>query len=132
MVSSADYTRLLEFRDGLRRFLHWSEEQARAAGITAAHHQLLLAIRGHAGAGAPTVGDIADHLMLRHHSAAELIGRAESMSLVERWRDDTDHRMVRLRLSAEGQSRLDELSALHLEELRRLAPRMRPIWADLE
>ena len=132
MVSSDDYTRLLEFRDGLRRFLHWSEEQARAAGLTASHHQLLLAIRGHAGADAPTIGDLADHLMLRHHSAAELIGRAESMGLVERWRDETDHRVVRLRLSADGQRRLDELSVQHLEELRRLAPRMRPIWADLD
>ncbi len=132
MVSTPDYVRLLEFRDGLRRFLSWSEEQAREVGLTAAQHQLLLAIRGHAGDDVPTVGDIADHLMLRHHSAAELIGRAESMGLVERRRDDTDHRVVRLRLSVDGQSRLDALSAQHLDELRRLAPSMRPIWADLE
>jgi len=78
------------------------------------------------------VGDIADHLMLRHHSAAELISRAEALGVIERWRDDVDHRVVRLRLSADGQARLDALSVQHLEELRRLAPNMRPIWADLE
>ena len=33
----------------LRRFLHWSEEQAVAVGLTPAQHQLLLAIRGQAG-----------------------------------------------------------------------------------
>ncbi|MCH7720116.1 MAG: hypothetical protein IH988_03880 [Planctomycetes bacterium] len=32
---------------GLRRFLRWSEQQAKASGLTPAHHQLLLAIRGH-------------------------------------------------------------------------------------
>ncbi len=132
MGDTPDYTRLLEFRDGLRRFLSWSEEKAREVGLTAAQHQLLLAIRGHAGDDAPTVGDIADHLMLRHHSAAELISRAEALGVIERWRDDVDHRVVRLQLSADGQSRLDALSVQHLDELRRLAPSMRPIWADLD
>ena len=132
MVSDSDYARLLEFRDGLRRFLHWSEEQARQVGLTGAQHQLLLAIRGHAGDEAPTVGDIAGHLMLRHHSAVELIGRAEAIGLVERWKDPADQRAVRLGLSTDGQRRLDALSTLHLEELRRLGPRMLPLWADLD
>ena len=74
-IDDADYRRLLEFRTGLRRFLHWSEEQARAAGVTPAQHQLLLAIRGHDGAG-PTIGDVADYLLLRHHSAVGLVDRA--------------------------------------------------------
>ncbi len=132
MATDFDYARLLEFRDGLRRFLHWSEQQAREVGLTAAQHQLLLAIRGHKGTGPPTIGDVAEHLMLRHHSAAELVGRAEGMGLVERRKDADDHRVVRLRLSAKGRSRLDALSSQHLDELRRLAPSMRPIWADLD
>ncbi|CAN5661658.1 helix-turn-helix domain-containing protein [soil metagenome] len=132
MASEIDYTRLLGFRDGLRRFLNWSEQQAREVGLTAAQHQLLLAIRGHGSAEAPTIGDVAEHLMLRHHSAVELVGRAESMGLVERRKDKVDHRVVRLRLSARGRSSLDALSTQHLDELRRLAPNMRPIWADLD
>src|SRR3546814_7346031 len=62
----AQYERLLGFRDGLRRFLRWSDDQAKAAGITPAQHQLLLAVRGHRGQ--PTIGDLAQHLLLRHHS----------------------------------------------------------------
>src|SRR5919108_2566777 len=60
-IGDADYQRLLEFRTGLRRFLHWSEEQAQAAGVSPAQHQLLLAIRGHADARGPTIGDVADY-----------------------------------------------------------------------
>ena len=46
-LGDEDFRRLLELRDGMRRFLHWSEERAREVGITAGQHQLLLAIRGH-------------------------------------------------------------------------------------
>ncbi|MGZ6980094.1 MAG: MarR family transcriptional regulator, partial [Acidimicrobiia bacterium] len=76
-VSDRDYQRLLEFREGLRRFLHWSEEQAVAVGLTPAQHQLLLAVRGHPHRRGPTIGDLADSLMLRHHSAVGLVDRAE-------------------------------------------------------
>jgi DNA-binding MarR family transcriptional regulator len=126
-----DYRRLLEFRDGLRRFLHWSEEQAKAVGLTAAQHQLLLAIRGHPGDEAPTIGAIASHLLLRHHSAVELIDRAQTAGLLERTVDPIDQRVVRLRLTGEGRRRLAGLTAQHLEELRRLEPQLRPIWEGL-
>src|SRR4051794_33022640 len=36
-----DYRRLLELRTGLRRFLRWSEQHARSAGLPPAQHQLL-------------------------------------------------------------------------------------------
>lgn len=131
-LSDADYRRLLEFRDGLRRFLHWSEEQAKAVGLTASQHQLLLAIRGHDGPHGPTIGDVAAHLLLKHHSAVELVDRAQAAGLVTREVDPDDHRVVRLRLTDDGAARLAALSALHVEELRRLAPSLRPIWADLD
>src|SRR4051812_25590277 len=95
-LNDADYTGLLAFRDQLRRFLHWSEQQAIAAGVPPAQYQLLLAVRGHQG-GAPTVGDVAEHLLLRHHSVVGLIDRAEAAELVERRPDPGDHRVVRLR-----------------------------------
>lgn len=119
-LDDEDYARLLELRTRLRRFLHWSEEQARTAGLTPAQHQLLLAIRGHRGAKAPTVGELADCLLLRHHSAVGLVDRAESAGLVSRTRDTDDHRIVRLRLTPEGAERLHSLSATHLAELERL------------
>jgi DNA-binding MarR family transcriptional regulator len=131
-LSDAEYQRLLEFRDGLRRFLHWSEMQATSTGLTPAQHQLLLAIRGHSGPQDPTIGDIAAHLQLRHHSAVGLVDRAEDAGLVQRSSDPDDQRVVRLTLTPLGRRRLERLSALHLEELRRLSPKLRPVWADLD
>jgi DNA-binding MarR family transcriptional regulator len=131
-LSESEYQRLLEFRDGLRRFLRWSENQASAAGLTAAQHQLLLAIRGHGGDREPTIGDVAEHLQLRHHSAVGLVDRAEEAGLVHRSSDADDQRVVRLALTPLGRRRLERLAALHLEELRRLSPKVRPLWADLD
>jgi len=121
-ISAADYTKLLGFRTGLRHFLRWSEDEARAAGLTPAQHQLLLAIKGHPGETAPTVGDLAVYLASKHHSVVELIDRAVDAGLVLRERDEWDHRVVRLLLTPLAEQRIEALSLLHLEELRRLAP----------
>jgi DNA-binding MarR family transcriptional regulator len=117
-----DYGVLLEFRTALRRFLRWSEEQAREAGLTPAQHQLLLAIKGQPDSRGPTIGDIGDYLLLRHHSAVELVNRAEAAGLVRRERDADDGRVVRLRLTSDGESRVAALTHLHVQELRRLEP----------
>jgi DNA-binding MarR family transcriptional regulator len=114
----------LAFRDQLRRFLHWSEQQAIDAGITPAQYQLLLAVRGHVGA-APTIRDAADHLLLRHHSVVGLIDRAELAGLVERRADPGNHRVVRLHLTRLGSRRLATLAAAHLDELKRLGRQTR-------
>jgi DNA-binding MarR family transcriptional regulator len=119
-VTDADYRRLLEFRTGLRRFLRWSEARARAAGLTPAQHQLLLAIRGHGGDGDPTIGDVAASLLLRHHSAVGLVDRAADAGLVRRRHDPDDQRVVRLRLTPRGARILETLSGQHLAELSRL------------
>jgi DNA-binding MarR family transcriptional regulator len=127
-----DYRRLLELRTGLRRFLRWSEHQARTAGITPAQHQLLLAIRGHPDSRGPTIGDVAGALLLRHHSAVELIDRAAAAGLVERGQDPDKLSVVRLRLTDRGLAQLAELSDLHLQELAHLAPTMHALWDALE
>ena len=121
-LSQSDYERLLAFRTALRRFLRWSEGEAKAAGLTPAQHQLLLAVRGHPHAAGPTIGELSEYLVLRHHSVVELVDRASSAGLVRREREDEDHRVVRVRLTADGEERIEALSRLHLEELRRLAP----------
>jgi DNA-binding MarR family transcriptional regulator len=121
-LSREDYENLLAFRSSLRRFLHWSETQARAVGLTPAQHQLLLAVKGHRGEQGPAIGDLAGYLMLRHHSTVELVDRAEAAGLVERWGDDDDGRVTRVRLTAEGEARLALLAEAHLDELRSLAP----------
>lgn len=118
------YSRLLAVRTGLRQFQRWSETQARAAGLTPAQHQLLLAIRGHSDPRGPTIGEVADYLLLRHHSVVGLVDRADAAGLISRTRDDADRRIVRLHLTADGARRLETLSELHLEELKRLAPQL--------
>jgi DNA-binding MarR family transcriptional regulator len=130
-LTDADYEDLLTLRSGLRRFLRWSDQQAEAAGLTPAQHQLLLAIRGHHDRRGPTIGEVADYLLLRHHSAVGLVDRADTSGLVERVRDPDDHRVVRLRLTAQGNKRLEALSAPHLEELQRLALRLPSAWRGL-
>ncbi len=135
-IGDAEYRNLLQFRTGIRRFLHWSAQQAEAAGLTPAQHQLLLAVRGHddkrGPAIGPTIGDIAGYLFLRHHSAVGLIDRAEAAGLVQRREDQEDRRVVRLRLTSRGEEILVQLSRLHLEELTRLAPEIRDLWAGLD
>jgi DNA-binding MarR family transcriptional regulator len=131
-LTDADYEHLLEFRTGLRRFLRWSEQQARRAGLTPAHHQLLLAVRGHDDPRGPTIADVASYLLLRHHSAVGLVDRAERAGLLERTADARDDRVVRLRLTRLGAERLELLATHHLEELAHLAPTMRALWNALE
>jgi DNA-binding MarR family transcriptional regulator len=130
-LSDGDYEDLLTLRSGLRRFLRWSEQQAEEAGITPAQHQLLLAIRGHSDERGPTIGEVADYLLLRHHSAVGLVDRADAAGFVVRVRDPDDHRVVRLALTPEGTKRLEALSAQHVEELQRLALRLPSAWRGL-
>jgi DNA-binding MarR family transcriptional regulator len=131
-LEQADFEHLLELRTGLRRFLRWSEEQAKAAGLTAAKHQLLLAIKGHPDPGGPTIGEIADYLVLRHHSAVGLIDRAEKDGLVKRTPDPGSRSIVRVTLTPAGEVKLDALAEAHVQEITHLAPTMRTLWRALE
>jgi len=128
-LSDADFERLLDFRDGLRRFLHWSEEQAQKTGVTPAQHQLLLAVRGHGSP--PSMSDLASHLLLRHHSTVELVDRATRTGLIRRLTDSVDHRVVRVALTDEGRRHLNALAEAHLEELSRIGPRFAALWSQL-
>jgi DNA-binding MarR family transcriptional regulator len=121
-LSDADYRRLLAFRIQLRRFDQWSASRAGDFGLTHAQHQLLLVIRGHGDARGPTIGEVAEYLQVRHHTAVELANRTEQLGLIARTRDREDRRIVRLVLTAKGRRRIRSLSAAHLEELRELAP----------
>jgi DNA-binding MarR family transcriptional regulator len=118
-VTDAEYRALAQFRRALRSFLHFSEEAAKAAGLTPSQHQLLLAIRGADSNQPPTIGEVADWMKLRHHSTVELVDRAEHSGLVTRVADPGDLRRQRLTLTELGETRLDALSILHREELRR-------------
>jgi DNA-binding MarR family transcriptional regulator len=119
--TTEDFQHLLAFRVSLRRFQRWSEQQARAAGLTHAQHQLLVAVKGHPGNRPPTVGDLAAYLRLRHHSAVELVDRAETSRLVRRMADPGDARVVRVKLTRKGDRLVSDLTRSHLAELHKLA-----------
>lgn len=131
-VTERDYARLLAVRTRLRQFEAWSADQAATQGLTAHQHQLLLAVRGHTGASGPTIGQVADYLMVRHNTAVELADRVQELGLVSRTRDDDDHRVVRLQLTAQGRHRLRELAGAHVEELSRLARMIDSLVGELD
>lgn len=105
----------------LRRFLRWSEDQASAAGLTPAQHQLLVAIKGHPGPEPPAIRDLAEYLLLQSHSTVGLVDRAEAAGIVRRQQDDKDARVVRVHLTEKGERLVENLTTAHLTELYNLA-----------
>ncbi|MBZ5581354.1 MAG: MarR family transcriptional regulator [Acidobacteriia bacterium] len=123
-LTRADYQCLGEFRRRIRRFLHFSEEVARAEGLEPQQHQLMLAVRSLDGGEGPTVGELAEHLLLRHHSAVGLIDRLAERGFVERARGADDRRQVRIQLTPKGEQKLKRLSEAHRAELRESGPEL--------
>lgn len=118
----ADYRALAEFRYQIRRFLRFSEDAARKAGIEPQHHQLVLAVKGMPAGKRARVADLAERLQLHHNSIVELVGRLAEKGLVERQRDGEDRREVYVRLTPRGQRILRDLTINHRDELRSAAP----------
>jgi DNA-binding MarR family transcriptional regulator len=120
-LSAERYRALFDFRYSVRRFQQFSENAARSAGLEPRQHQMLLAIRA-ADRETLTVGDIAERLIIRHHSAAELIRRTEERGLVTRTRGAQDRRQVFIQLTPLGVQSLSGLAASHHRELQSAAP----------
>jgi DNA-binding MarR family transcriptional regulator len=129
-VDEADYRVLARFRFALRVFLRFSEDAARAAGLTPNQHQLMLAVRGFPS-GEPTISDLAEWLQLRHNSTVELVQRAVDAGWLERHLDEVDRRRQRLALTPRGEAVLDSLSRSHREELRRFREEMAEVLVEL-
>jgi DNA-binding MarR family transcriptional regulator len=129
-MRDAEYRTLARFRFALRVFLRFSEDAARAAGLTPNQHQLLLAVRGHPD-GPPTITDLAEWLQLRHNSTVELVDRAVEAGLLERQLDEHDRRRQRLALTDRGEAVLRSLSKSHREELRRFREEMAEVLQEL-
>ena len=127
LITKAEYEALAEFRYALRRFLHFSENAAGQAGLTPHQHQALLAIMGFPGPDPITIGELAEHLQIRHHSAVGLVDRLENQELVIRRHAQQDRRQVRISLTERGITLLEQLSTVHREELRRLGPQLRTL-----
>lgn len=117
-----DYAALAEFRFAIRKFLAFSETAAMAVGLSPQQHQALLTIKGLAFGGGLAVGALAERLLIRRHSAVELVDRLERAGLVQRSSDPKDGRRVLVSLTEAGEEKLRALSGSHLDELRSLAP----------
>jgi len=129
-LGQGDYETLAQFRYLLARFLAFSEDAARDSGLSPRQHQALLAIKGYSGA--VTVGDLAERLVIRHHSAVGLADRLEASGYLKRSTDAADKRRIILTLTKKGERTLAALSAAHRDELRRLTPMLKPLLARME
>jgi DNA-binding MarR family transcriptional regulator len=117
-----DYESLADVRYQIRRFLHFSEQAARAAGLEPHHHQLMLALKGLPQGVRPRVAELAERLQIQHHSTVELVNRLAARGYVDRERGDPDRREVLLSLTPKGEKVLRELSLHHRAELRTQGP----------
>jgi DNA-binding MarR family transcriptional regulator len=105
------------FRSSLRRFLRFSEEEARKHGITPQQHLALLSIRGQPSYPRVAVGRVAEAMQIRHHSASLLVDRCVKRGLLYRQEDPDDRRRVMLSLTDDGQQVLDEITRANRNEL---------------
>ena len=107
--SAEEVARVADFRAALRRFLRTTERNARSAGLTPQRYLLLLMIKGAAdGSERSTVTVLAERLQLAQSTVTELVRRAEETGLVERERSALDGRIAHLRLTEEGERRLED------------------------
>ena len=123
-VSLAEYQALAQFRYEIRKFLAFSEDAARAAGIEPQQHQALLAVKGLPQGSEPTIGALAERLCVQHHTAVALVDQLERHDWIQRQRGTRDRRQVLLSITSEGSALLAELSEMHREQLGTVASGM--------
>jgi DNA-binding MarR family transcriptional regulator len=130
-LDPSDYQSLGEFRQAIRDFLAFSEESARVHGVTAQQHQALLSIKAHAGLEPMSIGELADSLLIKNHSAVGLVSRLVERGLVRRWGSETDRRRVLLKLEPRGEEALAKISHNNLRKLADAAKSLRRVLSTL-
>ena len=116
-LTLSDNQALAEFRYQIRRFLHFSEQAVKGAGLERGQYQLMLAIKGMPQGVRPRIRELAGRMEIRHNSAVELVNRLETAGFVHRSRAQDDRREVLLALTAKGEKVLAELALHHHDEL---------------
>src|SRR5256885_1172721 len=112
-LTPADYRALAEFRFQVRKFFHFSEVAAREAHLEPRQYQLMLMIKGLPEDRRPRIRDLAELLMVEHHSMVELIDRLVSGGYVRRSRGNEDRREVLVSLTLKGERVLRNLALSH-------------------
>lgn len=126
-----DFKAMAELRYQIRRFLRFSENAAREAGIEPQQHQLLLTVKGLPDELIPTVGVLAERMQLQHHSTVELVDRLVDRGFLCRLRATDDRRKVLVKLTHDGEEFLNKLSLHHLQELQSAGPKFVKILQTL-
>lgn len=116
-LAPSDYRALGDFRFAIRQFLAFSEEGAKAHGLTSQQHQALLAIKAHPGPEPISIGELAESLLIKNHSTVELVARLVERDLVVRRESDADRRRVLLALRPRGEDVLETISRRNLARL---------------
>lgn len=132
VLTDADYAALANLRYILRRFMDFSASAAHEEGLPSQQHQVLLAIKGHQEEEPMTIGLLAERLLIAPHSTSELVHRLVTAGYVNRRTDPLDKRRQTLELTAQAEGILRRLSAIHLTEIRDLAPRLIKLLSDLQ
>lgn len=117
-ITSAEYQALAELRYLIRKFIGEGDAVARAAGLEPQQYLLLLALRGLPPGKEATISSLADRLLLKHHSAVELIDRMEAHGYVKRNRSRDDRRSVLVALLPRGEKLLEQVASNRIGELR--------------
>jgi DNA-binding MarR family transcriptional regulator len=132
VVTKANYEALAEFRYELRKFLAFSENAALQAGLTPQQHQALLSIKGAPKADWLSIRQIAERLLVRHHTAVELVDRLANLGFVIRKADPDDGRRIQVHVTKEGEETLRALSVSHIQELKSIRPTLRKLLSQFE
>ncbi len=127
VMQKKDYEALAVFRYAIRKFFRFSEQAASEFGLSMRQYQALLTICGFPGREEITMGEMAEWLQIKHHSAVGLVDRLESRNLVNRRRAKDDKRIVCIRVTKKGKGVLEKLASLNKQELRRLKPEIRQL-----
>ena len=131
MLKDEDFRTLAAVRAAIRGFAHFTEKVVQGAGLTPQQHQVLVSLCAAEG-GELSIGELANMLMLRHHSVSGLADRLEALGLVDRARGKEDRRIVVLRLTDKARALMGSLSHIHREELRRIRPLLISLLSQLD
>lgn len=118
--SRKDFETLSAFRYQLRRFLRWSEQLTRGAGVTNLQYLLLLHVKAYPGRQWATITELAERLQAKHNGVVALVKRCERLGLVERRAGRSDGREVEIHLTGKGERMVLRLARAHRDELVRI------------
>jgi DNA-binding MarR family transcriptional regulator len=109
---------LAELRYRIRLFLREGDAQARTSGLEPQQYLLLLALRGLPSEQDASIRNLAERLVLKHHSVVELVDRLAAHGYVRRTRSRDDRRKVFVSLLPRGSKLVEQVARRRIGELR--------------